>query len=708
MSDPNEQNGAGGAKPLLTAKTILKTKLYSKALKRTTPQAPHPSETMAPGSCYWTAERDGEVKLRLGKNSEDEPPTTVPDLIMSAATKYSHCLAIGSKYKKSWQLLTYIEYYEACRRAAKAFLKVGLERFHGVGIMGFNSTEWVIANIGAIMAGGISVGILCSNSPKVCQVIAEASEMDIFVVDNDRQLQKVNQIQGYLKHLKAIIQYREDIQEVQPNLYSWKGFLDLADGISDEKLDQVIDSQKPNQCCALVYNQGTTGAPKAIMLSHDNITWTTAATVQSLEFKCPPDGQEIFVSYLPLCFAGAQILDVWVAISVAATVYFPSAEAGNWSGPARAPGTGFLTEMLREVQPTTFCGIPWVWDRMLDSLQTKHLDATAFRRRIDRWAMRMGLSTNRRRLLGQIHQPLCFGLAKKLTFDPARKFLGLNHCQQFLNMGSGLPRATVDFFLSLDIPIFEAYGLSECTGLHTVSSQQAFRLPSSGKALPSSHTKVEKENQDGVGNLCVWGRHIFMGYLNDKEATEKKVDSHGWLHTNDLGFLDIDKFLYVMGNINDMITLSSGEVINPNPIEERVKMRIPIVRYVMVVGQDAPYLCALLTMKCQINPETGEARSALTSEVVACCRKMRSQSTWLADVLYNRDPLVTEFINQGIQDVNAEAPSEGTKIIKWVILDNDFSVGGGELGPMSKLNRTTVAKIYQEEIQKFYERASSS
>ncbi|XP_059107993.1 long-chain-fatty-acid--CoA ligase ACSBG2-like isoform X2 [Peromyscus eremicus] len=597
MSDPNEQSGAEVAKPILTAKTILKTKLYSKALKRATAQASHPSETKAPGSCYWTSERDGEVKLRLGKNSENEPPTTVPDLIMSAATKYSHCLAIGSKYKKSWQLLTYIEYYEACRRAAKAFLKVGLERFHGVGIMGFNSTEWVIANIGAIMAGGISVGILCSNSPKVCQVIAEASEMDIFVVDNDRQLQKVNQIQGYLKHLKAIIQYREDIQEVQPNLYSWKGFLELADGISDEKLDQVIDSQKPNQCCALVYNQGTTGAPKAIMLSHDNITWTTAATVQSLEFKCPPDGQEIFVSYLPLCFAGAQILDVWVAISVAATVYFPSAEAGNWSGSARAPGTGFLTEMLRDVQPTTFCGIPWVWDRMLDSLKTKHLDATAFRRRIDRWAMHMGLSTNRRRLLGQIHQPLCFGLAKKLTFDPARKFLGLSHCQQFLNMGSGLSRATVDFFLSLDIPIFEVYGLSECTGLHSLSSQQAYRIPSSGKALPSSHTKVEKENQDGMGNLCIWGRHIFMGYLNDKEGTEKKVDGHGWLHTNDLGFLDIDRFLYVMGNINDMITLSSGEVINPNPIEERVKMRIPIVRYVMLVGQDAPYLCALLTMK---------------------------------------------------------------------------------------------------------------
>ncbi|ERE72801.1 long-chain-fatty-acid--CoA ligase ACSBG2-like protein [Cricetulus griseus] len=625
MSDPKEQDGPEGTLSITAAKAFLTTRICNKMVRKTIAQRPPDSERkVSAENSFWTTQRNGEVKLRMDKNSEDEPPVTVPDMIMSAATKYSHYLAIGCKYKKSWQLLTYIEYYEACRRAAKAFLKVGLERFHGVGIMGSNSTEWVIANIGAIMAGGISVGILCTNSPKACQVIAETSEMDIFVVDNERQLQKVNQIQGYLKHLKAIIQYREDIQEVQPNLYSWKGFLDLADGISDEKLDQIIDSQKPNQCCALVYKQGISGPPKATMLSHDN----------SLEYKCPPNGQEVLVSYLPLCFAGTQILDVWVAISVAGTVYFPSPEAGKWNGPARAPGT--------------------------------------------------------------------------LTFDPARKFLGLNHCQQFLNLGLGLPRNTLDFFLSLNIPIFDMYGLTECSGLHALSSHQAFRQLSCGKALPSALTKVEKENRENVGNLCVWGRHIFMGYLNDKVNTAKRVDSQGWLHTNDLGFLDVDNFVYILGNNDDLITLSSGEVINPSPIEERVMIRIPIVRYAMLVGQNAPYLCALLTLKCQINPETGEARSALTSEAVACCRKLRSQSTWLTDVLYDRDPLVTEFISQGIQEVNAEAPSEAAKIIKWVILDNDFSVGGGELGPMTKLNRTAVAKIYQEDIQKFYERSPSS
>ncbi|GAB1301246.1 Acyl-CoA synthetase bubblegum family member 3 [Apodemus speciosus] len=643
---------------------------------------------------YWTSKREGQVQLRMGKDPlENEPPVTVPDLIMSAATKYSHYLAIGSKYKKSWQVLTYIEYYEACRRAAKAFLKVGLERFHGVGIMGMNSSEWVIASIGAIMAGGISVGILSSNSPKACQVIAETSEMDIFVVDNDRQLQKVNQIQGYLKHLKAIIQYREDIQEVQPNLYSWKGFLDLADGISDEKLDQIIDAQKPNQCCALVYNQGTTGTPKAIMLSHDNVNhvdhsshgskpWVQVSTARSgdpCELPATLLRWDTDLGRLGGDLRGRDGLLPLTRVREVEWATTNPRHGESWGG--------FLMELLREVQPTTFCGIPWVWDRMLDSLKTKHLDSTAFRRRIDRWAMRMGLSTNKRRMMG--------------------KFLGLDHCEQFLNVGIGLPSSTLDFFLSMDIPILEVYGLSECTGLHTMSNLQAYRLLSSGKALPKTHTKVEKENHNGIGNLCIWGRHIFMGYLRDKQSTEKKVDTHGWLHTNDLGFLDFDKFLYVLGNTNDLIRLSSGEIVNPYPIEQRVRTRIPIVRYAMLVGQDAPYLCALLTLKCQINPETGEARGNLTSEAVACCRKLRSQSTWLSDVLYDRDPLVTEFINQGIQDVNSEAPSVGAKIIKWVILENDFSVDGGELGPMSKMNRSNVVKIYQEEIQKLYENPTS-
>ncbi|XP_072643747.1 long-chain-fatty-acid--CoA ligase ACSBG2-like isoform X2 [Canis lupus baileyi] len=650
------------------------------------------------GFRYWTSKRDGEVALRQEDAFTSQPPVTVHDMVMNTAIKYANCIALGSKHRNGWHLLTYVEYYEECRRAAKAFLKLGLERFHSVGIMGLNSQEWVIASIGAIMAGGFSVGILSTNSPKACQVIAESSEIDIFVVDNDRQLQKVIQIQGYLKHLKAIVQYKEEIRTRLQNLYSWRGFLDLADGISEDTLDRVIDSQKPNQCCTLVYSLSVTGPPKAMMLSHDNITWTTVATAQSLSYKCPPEEQEVLVSYLPLSYMSAQLFDMWISIFVAGALYFAQPDALR----------GSLVDTLQEVKPTTFHGVPWVWDRLLDSLKTNQLASSPFRRRIDKWAMWLGLRTNKRRILGQLHPPLCFSLAKKLTFNQARKSLGLHHCRQFFNLGLGLPRATMDYFLSLNMPIFELYGLSESTGIHTLSRQQDFRLLSCGKSLPSTHTKMQREDEEGIGDIHIWGRNVFMGYLNDEENTQEKIDVHGWLHTGDLGFLDTDEFLYVMGNARDIITLSSGERINPNPIEARVKRHIPIVRYVVVVGQDAPYLCALLTLKCQVNMDTGEPRNALTSEAVAFCRHLRSQATRLSDIVYDGDPVVLEFISQGIDAANAEVSSDSAKIVKWTILETDFSVAGGELGATTKLKRAMVAKIYQTEIERFYKEDEES
>ncbi|XP_026905059.2 long-chain-fatty-acid--CoA ligase ACSBG2 isoform X3 [Acinonyx jubatus] len=628
----------------------------------------HRAETKARGPRYWTSRRDGEVHLRQEDAFASQAPVTVHDMVMNTAIKYANYIALGSKHRTGWHLLTYIEYYEECRRAAKAFLKLGLERFHSVGIMGLNSEEWVIASIGAIMAGGFSVGILSTNSPKTCQVIAESSEMDIFVVDNDRQLQKIIQIQGYLKHLKAIVQYKEEIRTRLQNLYSWRGFLDLADGVSEDTLNRVIDSQKPNQCCALLYSMSIAGPPKPVMLSHDNITWTTETAAQTLSYKRPPEEQEVLVSYLPLSYLTAQLFDVWVSISVAGALYFAQPDALR----------GSLIDTLREVKPTMFYGVPWVWDRLLDSLKTSQLASTPFRRKLDKWAMFLGLRTNKRRMLGQTRPALCFSLAKRLTFSQARRFLGLQRCRQYFNLGTGLSGATTEYFLSLNMPICELYGLSESTGVHTLSRQEGFRLLSCGKSLPSTRTKTQKEDGDGIGDIHIWGRNIFMGYLDDEEKTQEKIDLHGWLRTGDLGFLDDDEFLYVTGNERDLITLSSGEKINPNPIEERVKRHIPIVRYVVLVGQDAPYLCALLTLK------------------------LKSQSTRLSDIVCDRDPVVTEFISQGIDAANAEVTSNSAKIVKWTILETDFSMAGGELGATTKLKRANVGKMYRPEIESFY------
>uniref|UniRef100_A0A667HV50 long-chain-fatty-acid--CoA ligase n=1 Tax=Lynx canadensis TaxID=61383 RepID=A0A667HV50_LYNCA len=637
-----------------------------------------PGPRLPTGPRYWTSRRDGEVHLRQEDAFASQAPVTVHDMVMNTAIKYANYIALGSKHRTGWHLLTYIEYYEECRRAAKAFLKLGLERFHSVGIMGLNSEEWPSDSpVGPHFLGsasrGFSVGILSTNSPKTCQVIAESSEMDIFVVDNDRQLQKIIQV----THAAPSPQ--------------WRGFPDLADGVSEDTLNQVIDSQKPNQCCALLYSMSIAGPPKPVMLSHDNVSVPPGAGRPGLPAsrggRRPPEEQEVLVSYLLLSYLTAQLFDVWVSISVAGALYFAQPDALR----------GSLIDTLREVKPTMFYSVPWVWDRLLDSPKTSQLASTPFRRRLDKWAMCLGLRTNKRPA-----PPPCFSLAKRLTFSQARRFLGLQRCRQYFNLGTGLSGATTEYFLSLNMPICELYGLSESTGVHTLSRQEGFRLLSCGKSLPSTRTKTQKEDGDGIGDIHIWGRNIFMGYLDDEEKTQEKIDLHGWLRTGDLGFLDDDEFLYVTGNERDLITLSSGEKINPNPIEERVKRYIPLVRYVVLVGQDAPYLCALLTLKCQINTDTGEPRNALTSEAVAFCRQLKSQSTRLSDIVCDRDPVVTEFVSQGIDAANAEVTSNSAKIVKWTILETDFSMAGGELGATAKLKRANVGKMYQPEIESFY------
>ncbi|XP_045347669.1 long-chain-fatty-acid--CoA ligase ACSBG2-like isoform X2 [Leopardus geoffroyi] len=323
--------------------------------------------------------------------------------------------------------------------------------------------------------------------------------MDIFVVDNDRQLQKIIQIQGHLKHLKAIVQYKEEIRTRLQNLYSWRGFLDLADGVSEGTLNQVIDSQKPNRCCALLYSMLIAGPPKPVMLSHDNITWTTETAAQTLSYKCPPEEQEVLVSLLPLSYLTAQLFDVWVSISVAGALYFAQPDALR----------GSLIDTLREVKPTMFYGVPWVWDRLLDSLKTSQLASTPFRRRLDKWAMCLGLRPNKRRMLGPAPPPPVLQPGQEADLQPSTEVPGPAALLPVLQ--PGLSGATTEYFLSLNMPICELYGLSESTGVHTLSRQEGFRLLSCGKSLPSTRTKTQKEDEDAIGDIHIWGQTSSWG-----------------------------------------------------------------------------------------------------------------------------------------------------------------------------------------------------
>nr|XP_033792808.1 long-chain-fatty-acid--CoA ligase ACSBG2-like isoform X2 [Geotrypetes seraphini]XP_033792818.1 long-chain-fatty-acid--CoA ligase ACSBG2-like isoform X2 [Geotrypetes seraphini]XP_033792826.1 long-chain-fatty-acid--CoA ligase ACSBG2-like isoform X2 [Geotrypetes seraphini] len=644
---------------------------------------------LAPADNLWTTERDGAVRLRMGQTGpEAEPPITIHQLFQQTLERYSNRPALAVKRDGQWKTTTYLEYYQACRAAAKGFLKLGLERFHGVAILGFNCPEWFFADIGAIMAGGIPAGIYVTSSPEACQYVAENCKANILVVENHQQLTKILQVQSKLPHLKAIIQYHGELKEKRPNLYMWKEFMQLGSDVLDSQLDEIIAPQKANQCCTLIYTSGTTGNPKGVMLSHDNMTWSLKAFGNALGVG----EDEVMVSYLPLSHIAAQVYDIWLPITFGGITYFAEPDALK----------GSLITTLQEVRPTVFIGVPRVWEKIQEEL--KNLDATSsiMRKKTTAQARAIGLRANYNHMNGNNSVPWGYTLAHYVVLRKIQEVVGLDRCH-ICNIGAAPTSKDIfDYFMSINLPLHELYGMSESTGAHVVSTSNSFLIPSCGKELLGCKIRIDKPDKDGNGEVCYWGRDVFMGYLNMKEKTLEALDEEGWLHSGDIGKLDQHGFLYITGRIKELIITSGGENIPPSPIENSVKEEVPIISNAMVIGDERKFLSLLITLKCNIDRKTGEPQDELNLEAVQFCQELGSRATRVSEVIGSKDPVIYKAIQEGIERVNERAVSNAQKIQKWTILDKDFSVVGGEIGPTMKLRRHIVLQLYQDTIDAFY------
>ncbi|KAI5100501.1 long-chain-fatty-acid--CoA ligase ACSBG1 isoform X1 [Silurus meridionalis] len=642
-------------------------------------------DTVAPAHCLWTTEASGSVQLRIDDLCPQKP-ITVHQMFMNSVQKYGNLFSLATKRKGKWEKITFSEYYQCCRMAAKSFLKLGLERFHCVAILGFNSAEWFFSAVGAVFAGGIMTGIYATNSPEACHYVANDSRANIIVVENQKQLDKILEIKDKLPHLKAIVQYSGPLLEKLPNLYSWEEFMSLGQEIPEKTLDDIISSQKANQCCVLIYTSGTTGMPKGVMLSHDNITWTShhvsrAGDMQPAEIK-----QESIVSYLPLSHIAAQIYDLWTGIQWGELVYFAQPDALK----------GSLIQTLKETNPSSHMGVPRVWEKILEKIKEALSHFPYIKKKLLTWAMAIGLEANQRD-----EKSILFTLADVLVLEKLRTELGFSCCEKFFSGAAPLGNDTTQFFLGLNIRLYEAYGMSESSGPHFMSGPKVYKQSSCGKVVPGCKYKLVNVDTYGVGEVCLWGRNVFMGYLNMEDKTKEILDEDGWLHSGDLGKTDED-FLYITGRIKELIITAGGENVPPVPIEDAVKKELPIISNAMLIGDKRKFLSVLLTLKCVTDLETMEPTDVLSSDTVEYFRKHGIQATKVSDIIGGKDQKVNQVIQEGIDRVNTKAHSNAQRIQKWTIVEKDFSVSGGELGPTMKLRRPFILKMYHSIIEHFY------
>ncbi|KAK9702802.1 AMP-binding enzyme [Popillia japonica] len=639
-----------------------------------------------------TTDPAGRVKLRIpeyGKAIEKNPPISVPGLMNRTVEKFPNAIALCNKLPDGkWNKITYREYQQQVRIVAKAFIHLGLERYHSVCILGFNSPEWFISDLAAIHAGGFAAGIYTTNSAEACYHSASNSRANIIVVQDDKQLQKILSIREKLPHLKAIVQY-EGVP-VEQDVISWNKLIEIGRQQSDNKLEEILQSIAVNECCTLVYTSGTVGNPKAVMLSHDNLTWDAIAISERLDLK---DGVEVLVSYLPLSHVAAQVVDIYITMLVACTVYFADANALK----------GSLINTLKEVQPTRFLGVPRVWEKMHEKMMQVAASGGPLRKAIAKWAKTNSLEHYMDKMKGVNSNSWGYSVASSVIFKKVKDAIGLIKCKTFVSAAAPLSADIKKYFFSIDLPIMEAFGMSEASGAHTLAVLDAFGFDTIGPTIPGMRTKVVQPDQDGNGELCLYGRHVFMGYLGEETKTNDSLDEEGWLHSGDIGRVDSRGLVYITGRLKELLITAGGENVPPVPIEQAVKAELLHISNCVLIGDKKKFLSMLVTLKTDVDVATGMPLDTLTSEVQGWLKQLGCPATTVAEVLKaGPDPKLLQAIQDGINKVNKQATSNAQKIQKFSILTQDFSIPTGELGPTLKLKRNVITAKYADVIDKFY------
>ena len=584
---------------------------------------------------------------------------TVGELFARTATAHAARPALRWKEAGAWRTATWGEYRDRARRTARALIALGVEPGRGVAIMGFNRPEWFLADLGAIHAGAVPTGIYTTSTAEQVRYIAEHCEAAVVVVEDARYLELFAALRPSLPRLRAIVAMEGVASE--GDVYSWDDFERLGDGGAESELEARLAAQRPEDPATLIYTSGTTGAPKAVMISHRNITWLGAATVEA--FGLVPEDR--FLSYLPLSHIAEQCVSVYMPmVSGGCTAFAESLEK--------------LPENLREVRPTVFFGVPRVWEKIQAKMQAAGAEAPWLRRQIVAWARSKGLAGGYAAQQGRPLPPF-HAFAKKLVFDKVRERLGLDQARACLTSAAPISLGTLEFFLSLGIPILEVYGMSECTGPATFSLPGRFRTGRAGFAIPGTEVRIAED-----GEVSMRGPHVFLGYYKDEAATRETRDAEGWLHSGDIGELDADGFLRITDRKKELLITSGGKNVAPAPIEARLKT-IPGVAQAVLVGDRRPYCAALLALDAERVAEVA-ARAGSPARDVAAARE---------------DGAFRAYLEAEIEKLNATLARYET-VRRFALLPGELTIDSGELTPTMKLKRRVVHERHAAAIEELY------
>jgi long-chain acyl-CoA synthetase len=548
-----------------------------------------------------------------------------------------------------WQSVTAKEFEAEVRASAKGLVAAGINIGDRVAIMARTRYEWTILDFAIWYAGGCVVPIYDTSSAEQIDWILNDSGAVAIIVETPALRDLVKTVQP--SHTTRMWTMTENVLAT----LAYDGA-----AVSDEEIEKRRKALLPETLATLIYTSGTTGKPKGVQITHANFLSECGNVVQGAnDLFLKPGGSTLL--FLPVAHVFGRMVQIG---SVAAGLHM-----AHCSDPV-----GRLPIDLASFKPTFVLAVPRIFEKVYNGAEAKA--EAAGKGKIFRKAADIAIEYSRGIESGKISPALKLkhGLFDKLVYSKIRTGLG-GRVEAAISGGAPLGERLGHFYRGAGITILEGYGLTETTAGATLNLTNEIRVGSVGRPIPGTTIKIAED-----GEVLIKGPIVMQGYWKNDAANAEVFSGDHWFHSGDLGKLDDDGFLFIVGRKKEIIVTAGGKNVAPAVLEDRLRAH-PLISQCMVVGDNQPFIASLITID----------QDALKSWVVA----NKKEGASLADL--TTDPDLIAVIQTAVDEAN-KAVSRAESIRKFRILPTDFTIAGGHLTAKLSLKRHVIGKEFAADI----------
>jgi long-chain acyl-CoA synthetase len=557
-----------------------------------------------------------------------------------------------------WQDVTAAEFAGQVAQLAKGLIAAGVGVGDRVGLMSRTRYEWTLVDYAIWTAGAVTVPIYETSSPDQVGWILEDSGAMAVVVET-------------ATHAGAVAAVRDQVSNLRDVWQIESGALDelvrAGADVGDETLEARRDSTDRTSLATIIYTSGTTGRPKGCELTHGNFKDLAENACESLASVVRADGAATLL-FLPLAHVFARFIQV-LCVEAAARM--------GHSSDIRT-----LLDDFASFQPTFILAVPRVFEKIYNSSEQRaegdgkgRIFATAaatameWSESLDRGGPGFGLKMKH-------------AVFDRLVYSKLRAAMG-GHVRYAVSGGAPLGTRLGHFYRGIGVIVLEGYGLTETTAPATVNVPEKVKIGTVGAPLPGVGIRIAEDSE-----ILIRGVNVFTGYHNNATASADALHD-GWFHTGDIGELDEDGYLKITGRKKEILVTAGGKNVAPAVLEDRLRAH-PLVSQCIVVGDQKPFIAALITLDDEMLP-TWAKNNGLPALTVDQARK--------------NDAVLAE-LQKAVDDANT-AVSKAESIRKFTVLPGDFTEENGYLTPSLKLKRNVVMRDFHDDVEALYAPAPS-